>query len=120
MPTSITGENGVSQVQNNTITQADLTTAVLPLGVGQSWINQIAVRSPGVTYTNDTGRPIQVFIGFTITGAGASAQITVNGNLIQSQSSGGAAWMSNFSVVIPNGNTYKYEGVAANAWLELR
>lgn len=120
MPTTITGESGVSQVQNNTITQADLTTAILPLGVGQSWVNQTAVRSSGVTYTNDTGRPIQVLISFTLAGAGQSAQITVNGAPFPLQSSGGAAWMSNFSVIIPSGNTYKYDGVAVGGWWELR
>lgn len=38
------------------IVQADLATAVLPLGVAQTW--QLVTRTSGVTYTNTTGRTI--------------------------------------------------------------
>lgn len=121
MPTSITGESGVSQVQNNTITQADLTTAVLPLGVGQSWSNMTALRTINTDYTNDTGRPILVSVISTNVNA-TNFAIFVGGMQVANASVNANPVSLTVQAVVPSGATYKVIFVTGgvSAWLELR
>ncbi len=122
MPTTIVGESGVSQVQNNTITQADLTTAILPLGVGQSWVNMTGVRAAGQTYTNDTGRPIYVAISL-LGGApsGVSASLIISGVTVASVGFANTT-SGQITGIVPAGATYGYTQVntTLNSWAELR
>lgn len=123
MPTTISGNDGVSQVQNNTITQSDLTTAVLPLGVGQSWVNQTSIRASNTDYTNDTGRPIFVTIQATLGGTTGYASIVVSGvgvsyisNTVASNLVANTAY-----AVVPAGATYRCNtNSTVNVWAELR
>lgn len=116
MPTTISGNDGVSQVQNNSITQADLTTAVLPLGVGQTWQNVKASRSNGVTYTNSTGRPILVAVaGYGTTNAAIEA--VVGGVTIYGSDASASGRISAISFVVPNGSTYSVSMTNVTAWL---
>lgn len=122
MSTTITGEGGVSQVQNNTIVQADLTTAILPLGVGQSWSNMTAVRAFNTDYTNDTGRPIEVRVTGLTTSASNSMALVSNGVKVAQNGIGinnNTYWVGG---VIPSGAVYRVNtvNIAADAWSELR
>lgn len=96
------------------------------LGVGQSWQNVTGSRSLGETYTNNTGRPIQLSVLFNDTN-NASPNVTV---II-----GGVTVLdtiydtgSNFGIllinhIIPVGATYRINGTnGANikTWAELR
>lgn len=83
-----------------------------PLGVGQSWQDVTAIRALGTTYTNTTGRPIQLWFGF-VRNTVWSVNITVNG-----VTSGGAGYCP----IIPAGSTYSISasGITSIKWLELR
>lgn len=92
-------------------------TANPPIGVGQSWQDMTASRAKDVTYTNSTGRPIQIFINFDPDG-GLSV-FTLGGHPIAV----GDNASEFISAIIPNGSTYRLSawGVAATTkWLELR
>lgn len=84
-----------------------------PLGVGQSWQDVTAIRALNTTYTNTTGRPIQIWFGFTRGTTPWSINITVDG-----VTSGAAGYCP----VIPAGRTYRISASGINSikWLELR
>jgi hypothetical protein len=111
-PSTIQGEGGQAL------------TALSSIGYGQTW--QSMGRSSGVTYVNDTGRPImvKVYSGSNI-GAAATYNFTVNGVIVDSQSvgTGGAGVASRGCVggIVPPGQSYSASvtGGAAD-WLELR
>ena len=122
MPTAISGNDGVSQVQNNTIVQADLTTAILPLGVGQNWSNMTAVRAFNTDYTNDTGRPIEVRVVGLTTSTANSMVLLSNGVKVAQSGIGinnNTYWVGG---VIPSGAVYRVNtvNITTDAWSELR
>ena len=122
MPTTISGNDGVSQVQNNTITQADLTTAVLPLGVGQSWINYTGIKTIATDYVNDTGRPIEVrIVGLTVNVSNGMA-LVVNGVKVAQSGIGISNNTYCVGCVVPAGATYRVNAlnISVDAWAELR
>lgn len=79
------------------------------LGVGQTWQNVTASRVSGQTYTNNTGRPIQLYI---VTGT-AGSRIQIGSASLSTHGS------SLVQPVIPNGVSYNYSG-AFSEWWELR
>lgn len=92
------------------------TTAATPtIGFGQTWVDVVASRAAGTTYTNSTGRSIQV----GIRSQGQAAVLRVNG-VIAAQS--GINNASNFiGAIVPNGNTYQLQaGAPKPNWSELR
>ena len=95
-------------------------TSSLGLGQGgQTWQNLTASRSLAATYTNSTGRPIQVSIYFL---GSTQSNFTVNGLTIASNSSS-TGWMT-VSEVIPPNATYSLVdingGLSYLNWYELR
>lgn len=91
------------------------------VGIGQTWTNVRLVpgRVAGTTYTNNTGRPIQVAVSVS-TGNGGS-NFYINGTIVATQ--GGDLNNTNtYFFIIPNGNTYKLDNVAGGIaqWWELR
>ena len=91
----------------------------LALGVGQTWQNLTGSRALNTTYTNNSGRPIEVSVSLNISVANGTVTTTVNG-----------VQLTNFQLntngdcvifIVPNGATYS---VTANAtlqiWAELR
>lgn len=95
------------------------------LGVGQTWQDFTGSRSSGVTYTNNTGKPIMISV--IATGRDATVTIYVGSVLVATQtdifdSEGNA---STGSTIVPAGATYrvistnKY-GVSVTSWVELR
>lgn len=79
------------------------------LGVGQTWQNLTASRVGGQTYTNNTGRPIQLYI---VTGTGSS-RIQIGSSSLFTHGS------SLVQPIIPNGVSYSYNG-SFSEWSELR
>jgi hypothetical protein len=130
------GTTGNLLTSNGTTWQS--TAPANTLGVNQTWQN--VTRSAGQTYTNDTGRPIQVIIviDFTnnSTGSGArnsTGSVTVGG--VQIASSAGNVGTSqnffdiplSFSFIVPNNTTYlltlnltSTNAVYLVSWKELR
>ena len=79
------------------------------LGVGQTWKDVTSSRSSGVTYTNTTGKPIQIHI---MTGTESSTlvidgvNIAVHGDSMP-------------QIIVPNTSSYRFNGVTF-MWAELR
>ena len=97
------------------------------VGEGQTWQDLTASRASATTYTNSTGKPIQVSFTAISGGAGdAQAALTVGGVLIQrlrgvppnaSFTDGGIV-----TAIVPNGTTYSitFSGATTAIWAELR
>jgi hypothetical protein len=116
---------------NRTITLPDGTGTVAltsnVIGVSQTWTDVTASRSTGTTYTNSTGKPIQVSIQSTLTGSVASAAWFEVGGVVISRV-GGSGNVANMPAyvyaIVPDGATYRLNtvsGVTVPAiWAELR
>ena len=123
LPNASTTATGAVQL-NNTLTSVSTAQAATAaqakvlgdrdFGVGQSWQDVTSSRSVGVTYTNDTGKPIQVMINHNFGQYGA---ITIGG--IELPMADGDAF-SFFNFVVPNGSTYRINNGAVVVWAELR
>ena len=91
------------------------------LGVGQSWVDVTSSRNLGSTYSNDTGKPIQVAI--TIAGHNnfLSSVLFVNDlEIVRVSNSNQYGQDKNICIVIPSGSTYRLSGSAFSRWTELR
>lgn len=93
------------------------------LGVGQAWQDVTAQRALGVTYTNNTAKPILVFIGLQTSQIPGQIFIVLDGIV---QGFRLYAWDATVTFVVPPGGTYvlsgyvQFCGVCGNRWLELR
>lgn len=92
----------------------------LMLGVGQTWQDVKASRALGTTYTNSTGKPIQVNATLT-QGVGQGATITVGGVVIGANSIATGMNYHQPSFIVPNGATYSIACAGSIMyWAELR
>ncbi|MBF9261009.1 phage tail protein [Acinetobacter baumannii] len=92
------------------------TTANNAIGVSQSWQDVKLNRAVRTTYTNTTGRPIQLFINANFD----DGYITLNGTKHFIADAAAWGWIN---LIIPNGDTYMIEGSGDQrilTWLELR
>ena len=103
------------------------------IGYNQTWQNVTGSRLAGTTYTNSTGKPIQVHITIrgeyynAIAGQEESAYFYLNGTLLSKvtfkESSGFYVMPGTFAFIIPNGATYSVSldtAVSITQWAELR
>ena len=88
------------------------------LGVGQIYQDVTASRLPGITYTNNTGRPIFVCVLVTYV-ANGTASLIVDGLVVQTINHGLSGFITSISVIVPPGSTYGLAG-NRNQWFELR
>lgn len=97
------------------------------IGVNQTWQNVLVSRSPSVTYTNTTGKPIQVIATSRDNAIGIDALITmtIDGQLISrdlAQANSSNSTLS-ASAIVPAGSTYSV-GIGSDEvlqlWWELR
>lgn len=109
---------GTNEIADSAVTQAKLAAAVVPIGVGQTYQNVLASRSPTVTYTNNTGRPIFVHInGFGST-SGNAVRIVVDGITMRDEFD---VAEGSIQVIVPNNSTYiVFTPNGINEWVELR
>lgn len=82
------------------------------IGYGQRWYNMKSQRRPGVNYTNDTDKPIMVWIDC---GKGRKSNYFVDGILAVSSEE-----FQENSFIVPPGSTYKVDTSAIYSWNELR
>lgn len=110
----------MSTLKVNTITDAAGTgnAAAAQIGVGQTWQNVTASRAAATTYTNNTGRPIQVSITLNANGPG-NRQLTVGGLSISRDLANATGASVYFDVIVPIGATYSFSGTFTS-WYELR
>ena len=102
------------------VTYADSAGSASGLGVGQTWANVTASRAVNVTYTNSTGKPIQVVITTSNSNAtGGGISFVVNGVTVVSQNI--LYEGAHISTVVPNGQTYRLNlsGLTVSSWAEL-
>jgi hypothetical protein len=94
------------------------------IGDGQTWQDVTGSRAIGTTYTNNTGRPIQVSIIVSANPNQTNATLVVNGiavSRIQNQF-GDRALVGTISAIVPNGVTYSVSAGSSSivSWAELR
>lgn len=99
------------------------------IGVGQTWQNVTASRNFGVTYTNNTGKPIMVNVTALRTSHIQEGYITATvGSIIidrATTSDGISNWYhlyNSVSFIVPNNTTYSISSVNSTKfiWSELR
>ena len=98
------------------------------IGVNQTWQNVTASRVAGTTYTNSTGKPIEIMASVTSSTQGPySIDITCNGVVLNSNNyySANAGYKGTINAIIPNGNTYivtlgGFGSPTLGLWTELR
>ena len=92
----------------------------LALGVGQSWQDVKLLRASGISYTNNTGKPIMVMVSAIRVNSSSSMTVVVNGVTIVSPDASGV-WYGSYdlSFVVPAGHTYSVTG-SIRGWAELR
>lgn len=91
------------------------------LGVGQSWQNMTASRVSGQTYTNNTGKPIQVVISVFSTNNPESNVLNVGGVTLFDGDLGVGGMVSIQSFVVPSGVSYSFTTTTQiRSWAELR
>ncbi len=90
------------------------------IGVGQTWSNVTASRALSTTYTNSTGKPIQVSI--TINGSGAGSSTLTIGGVALYNAAHSASANGFWSAIVPAGATYSITATSATlgGWAELR
>ena len=131
LPSATTSTQGIVKL-NNTLTSTSVTEALTAaqgkvlndqaFGVGQTWQNVTASRSAGVTYTNDTGKPITVIVSIRDVNVFSGVLVYVGGVVIIDVDDAGAQGTTPYTFIVPNGSTYS---VTANLntirhWSELR
>ena len=127
-PTSLVLTNATGTPSAIVLTNATGTANALNAGIGVNQTWQLPTRAGGTTYTNSTGKPIQVTISFSqnLSGSG-SATVVVSGVTISSTSynttAGGGGLPYTYSFIVPNGATYSISvsgGTGLGTWAELR
>ncbi len=84
------------------------------IGWGQSWQDVSGSRVAGTTYTNSTGKPIQVCIG-----AGDDNQSSFI--IVDTINTARFGYRNTACVIVPPGSTYKIDsGITFSLWSELR
>ena len=95
------------------------------IGVNQTWQDVTASRSAGVTYTNNTVKPILVAVTFTGLSAADTVVVNIDGTDYSAINMGGTT-SGNFAlpvtVIVPNNSGYTVfcTGGVLQAWMELR
>lgn len=90
------------------------------------WVDLTTARAVNVTYTNDTGRPMQILVSAgPVSGANVYVDIIVDGVEVPGNPSASAStFVNSSSVIIPPGSTHRVEiknGTATvGLWRELR
>lgn len=91
--------------------------------VGQTWQDVIGSRSDGVTYTNSTGKPIQVVVTAS-SPANQTSSFSIDGNIVANGVAGNnTLYRPVYQLIIPDGSTYQLTlgGTSSlQLWWELR
>lgn len=92
------------------------------VGAGQTWQDVSGSRSVSTTYTNSTGKPIQVNIVAAHNNTLTPLNLIIGGVTVASVSnqSGGVSQAMSMSGIVPDGTDYSVTGQGLSTWLELR
>ena len=131
LPNASTTAIGAVQL-NNTLTSASTSQAAtaaqakalndMMLGVGQSWQDVTGSRSAGVTYTNNTGKPIMAIVSVNDSGSFSPITVVVGGVTIINVEDFGSLGTIPITFAVPIGATYRFNSNSnpIRAWAELR
>ena len=134
LPTASTGQKGIVQL-SDTVTSTSVTEALtanigkylngridLSFGIGQIPTNVTGSRAKGVTYTNNTGRPILVSVVCSNSDGDSGSSLYVNGVLVSKwRPDYGTRGASTLTGVVPNGGNYSLtSGGGIEYWMEQR
>lgn len=91
------------------------------IGSGQAWQDVTATRAKGVSYLNNTGRPIYLLVSVYVSSAGAQGQVFINGVGVSyaNINSPNNVYLP-MSAVVPPGALYAVTGTSIYKWFELR
>ena len=93
------------------------------LGVGQTWqdVKTTPGRAVNTTYTNSTGKPIEVMITYS-SGANVDIHVGPTGSTIAIATTNGASTTDVLSFTVPAGHEYKWNSASGTIlkWSELR
>ncbi len=125
LATLATNATNATTAANGGVTSVNGSTGavtVTSIGVGQTW--QTPSRSLSTSYTNSTGKPIQVIAAVYAQGSTRCRAIVDGVTVVESltQDCCGVPQISYFplSFIVPNGSTYQCQGGGLNTWAELR
>jgi len=124
--TLASGTIGTTQSNGDNSTKLATTAYVQNMGLGlsQTWTDVTASRAFSTTYTNTTGKPIQVAIQCTTSGIGGGVFLVVGGqSLPYGFFYSGAIQGFSTSAIVPPGATYvagAYGSSSLSTWFELR
>jgi hypothetical protein len=112
MTTQISGDTGVSAVQDGVVQQSDLApNALAGLFATGTLFGLGGARALGTNYTNNSGRPMFVNVTVDVVSP-ASISSDVNGITVLGNN-GGAGAFTNVSFIVPAGGTYTVNTSAA-------
>ena len=96
----------------------------LMIGWNQAWTVFSTGRKTGVTYTNSTGKPIQISVSLIVNTTDAQASLYINGASTASVACSGfptgQSTRSQLTAIIPSGGTYLITSGTVMQWGELR
>ena len=116
MATTIIGSSGV------TFPDATIQPSAA-IGVSQSWGDYTSTRAINTTYTNNTGRSIEVAVGVSLNNTSTFTNLVVGGvNASRTQGVAGGLYVYDLRAIVPNGATYLVSGGSPglSSWRELR
>ena len=132
LPDATTSVKG-AVILNNTVTSTSATQALTAaqgkvlgdrdFGVGQTWQDVTASRALGTTYTNSTGKPIQVSVVVRDTSNGGDLYFFVNDTavVIMPELAGGTSGFQQLTITVPSTQTYRLQTAnLLQSWVELR
>ena len=132
LPSATTSTQGAVKL-NNTLTSTSTTEALTAqqghvlsdrdFGFGQSWVDVTSVRAINTTYTNTTGKPVQVSVITRDTGYVHNLNFFVNVDDVISipDLAGSGAGFLQLTITVPPTHTYRLETAnLLHSWWELR
>ena len=132
LPDATTSVKGAVMLNNTLISTSEteaLTAAQAKVlndqafGVNQSWQDVTANRALGITYTNSTGKPIQVSVVVQDTNSTNDLHFFVNGVSVIRMPDlvGGSSGFQQLTITVPSTQTYRLETAnLLHSWVELK
>ena len=121
--TSTNTNQALTAAQGKVLKDSLDTTITSSFGIGQTWQNMTASRVAGTTYTNTTGRPIQVSIKIRVANY-QSSDLYVGSELVSgifADVGGGGSITGTMQATVLSGETYRITSAGWGfKWSELR
>lgn len=119
------GSLTIDNINGKVISSSPVATESQVIGVGQTWQDVTASRAIATTYTNSTGKPIEVSFFGASSSNSTRFNFYINGVIMGGAlNTSGAPVGATMSFIVPNGATYKIQIDGGTGyifqWSELR